>query len=91
MGSVVYFLLSAFLVFGHCSAFTLRNDDPHPEKCIGLAIEGGGDKGAFEAGAIFNLTKALGSEAAYDVLTGVSIGGVNSVGMSLYPISDYTE
>ncbi len=26
--------------------------DPDPYKCIGLSIEGGGDKGAFETGAL---------------------------------------
>lgn len=84
-------LASLLLLMSGVTSFTLRTEDPHPEKCIGLAIEGGGDKGAFEAGAIYNLTKALGAEAAYDVLTGVSIGGVNSVGLSIYSIGDYEE
>ena len=58
-------------------------------KCRGVVFEGGGDKGAFEAGALVGLTKRLGADAAYDVITGVSIGGMNSLSLSVIPQSDY--
>lgn len=54
-------------------------------KCRGVVFEGGGDKGAFEAGALVGLTKRLGPEAAYDVVTGVSIGGMNSLSLAVFP------
>lgn len=72
-------LLVLFLI----SLFSLHSaKDP---KCRGVVFEGGGDKGAFEAGALLGLTKKLAKDAAYDVVTGVSIGGMNSLSLSVIP------
>ena len=63
----------------------------HPGQCVVLAVEGGGDKGAFEAGAITQLTEQLGPLAAYDVLTGVSVGGITAFALGVYPVEDFAE
>ena len=59
------------------------------KKCKALALEGGGDKGAYQAGAIRGLYEALGqAEGTYDVLNGVSIGAINAVGYSVHKEGD---
>ena len=56
------------------------------EKCRALVLEGGGDKGAYQVGAIRGLYEKLGqAEGTYDVLSGVSIGSMNSFAYSLHP------
>jgi len=55
----------------------------HAKKCTALVLEGGGDKGAYQAGAIRGLYEAAGNESTYDVLSGVSIGAINAVAYSL--------
>lgn len=48
------------------------------KKCYGLAMEGGGMKGAYEAGALMALTEFLPpEETSYSIITGISIGAVN--------------
>ena len=48
------------------------------QKCYGLAMEGGGMKGAYEAGALMALTEFLPpEETSYSIITGISIGAVN--------------
>lgn len=48
-------------------------------------MEGGGDKGAYQAGAIRGLFESLPKhESSYDVVSGVSIGAINGVGYSLH-------
>jgi len=50
-------------------------------------LEGGGDKGSYQAGAIRGLYEALGKdEARYDVLSGVSAGAVNAVAYSYHNV-----
>ena len=49
-------------------------------KCRGLALAGGGDKGAYQAGVIAGLVAALpAGEAEYDVVTGVGCGSLNAL------------
>ncbi|KAL4481729.1 hypothetical protein ABPG74_007818 [Tetrahymena malaccensis] len=56
------------------------------QKCRALALEAGGDLGSFEAGAykalVYNLPA---EEVQYDVYTGISIGSINTLGLSQYP------
>lgn len=52
------------------------------EKCYGLAIEGGGDHGAWEAGALLTMHKHY--KQSYDVFSGVSIGAINSLFLSSF-------
>ena len=56
--------------------------------CTALAMSGGGSKGAFEAGALYGMYHGLenvGSTFDYDVITGVSAGAINTIGLSVFP------
>jgi len=54
-----------------------------------LSISGGGAKGAYAVGALKGVLENLkGDEGEYDVLSGVSVGSINALGMSMY---DYGE
>jgi predicted acylesterase/phospholipase RssA len=61
--------------------------------CRALALEGGGDKGAYQVGAIRGLVEAAKSpsDVAWDVVTGVSIGAVNGAGLSMFAPGDEDE
>lgn len=55
-------------------------------QCLGLALQGGADKGAYQAGALAALIKYTNpGEAQYDAVSGVSIGAVNSAWISQFP------
>ena len=57
------------------------------QECLAISLEGGGGRGAYEAGVIFGLVNAENSpNMKYNVVTGISIGAVNSGGMAQYPI-----
>lgn len=57
-----------------------------PNKCRVLALAGGGDKGAYQAGAIQGLISSLpAGEAEWDVITGVGIGAVNALPSARFP------
>lgn len=48
-------------------------------KCYGVALEGGGTHGAYEAGAMMAITEFLPpAEYRYSIITGISIGAINS-------------
>ena len=64
----------------------------HGKKCRALVLEGGGDKGAYQAGAIRGLFESLPrNESAYDVISGVSIGAINGVSYALHRPGDEDE
>ncbi len=49
------------------------------EKCFVLALEGGGDKGAYQAGVLKGMMNKLEKEKRpYDVVTGISVGSINA-------------
>lgn len=55
------------------------------EKCRVLVMEGGGDRGAYLAGAFKRMTEIMPpEECAYDIITGISAGGMNSGAISTY-------
>jgi len=55
-------------------------------KCRGLALEGGGDKGSYQAGGLKGLIDNLpAEEVAYDVVSGISAGSLNGAVFALYP------
>lgn len=56
-----------------------------------MVLEGGGDKGAYQAGVIRGMYEVLGDEAKYDVLSGVSAGAVNSIAYSFFDIGKEEE
>jgi predicted acylesterase/phospholipase RssA len=51
-------------------------------------MAGGGSKGAYEAGALYGMLRSQNdsktTKFAYDVVTGVSIGAINTAGVSLW-------
>jgi len=57
------------------------------KKCRAVALQGGGDRGAYEAGVLYGfVTNAENpSDFAYDVVTGISAGSINSLAMMIYP------
>jgi predicted acylesterase/phospholipase RssA len=58
-------------------------------KCRVLVLEGGGDRGAYHAGAFRQFVNALpAEEVAYDVITGISAGGLNAGALSLFKQGD---
>eukprot|EP00344_Euplotes_crassus_P005309 CAMPEP_0197004298 /NCGR_PEP_ID=MMETSP1380-20130617/21202_1 /TAXON_ID=5936 /ORGANISM="Euplotes crassus, Strain CT5" /LENGTH=349 /DNA_ID=CAMNT_0042423043 /DNA_START=24 /DNA_END=1073 /DNA_ORIENTATION=+ len=49
------------------------------EYCYALALQGGGDKGAYQAGALAQIIEDSDpSEIQYDVVSGVSVGSINA-------------
>ncbi len=56
--------------------------------CRGVALQGGGDRGSYEAGVLWGFVKNAQNpvDFQYDVLSGVSAGSINAVGMMIYPI-----
>ena len=55
-------------------------------KCRMLALRSGGTKSAFEIGALMAMLEKMKSiEVAYDVLVGVSMGGMNAGIFSTFP------
>lgn len=72
-------------------AAVLKAADPTPKKCRALALSGGGDKGAYEAAVYVGLVNNLPAEdIAYDVVTGVSAGSLNTLGLSPFEPHDVT-
>jgi len=62
------------------------------KKCRVLALEGGGDRGAFQAGAISGLVNNLPPEKVqWDVVTGISIGSINTLMFGVYPVGKETN
>ena len=54
-------------------------------KWYGLALQGGGDKGAYQAGALYHIiTNSNLEEVQYDVISGVSIGSINGALLASY-------
>ena len=62
------------------------------EKCTALAMSGGGSKGSYEAGALWGLyysdVNATADKYAYDVITGVSAGALNTACGAMFAPSD---
>lgn len=59
------------------------------DKCYALALEGGGDKGAYQAGAVYTLAHELPEgQAEWDVITGISVGAINGAYLALFEEGD---
>lgn len=55
-------------------------------RCLGLTIEGGGAKGAYSAAVMKAFTENLPAEdLEYDIIVGVSAGGLNTGAYSQFP------
>ena len=60
-----------------------------PETCKALVMSGGGSNGAWESGVLWGLIHYGNPEDyQYDVLAGVSIGGINSAAMAMFEKGD---
>lgn len=58
-------------------------------KCRALALRGGGSKGAYEIGALKVMIERIGQrETAYDVIEGISAGGMNAATIATFKIGD---
>ena len=59
-------------------------------KCTALAMSGGGAHGAFEAGVLWGFLKNDDNKDKYkyDIVTGVSAGSINALGVAAWPIGD---
>ncbi len=61
-----------------CSIFILGLAFAAQDHCYALALEGGGDKGAYQAGALYEILKHHGDQSVqYDVISGVGVGAIN--------------
>lgn len=61
-------------------------------KCKALVMSGGANRGAYEAGVVHGLSRLLnGTDAYYDVVSGVSAGSLNAGGMAMWAPSQALE
>uniref|UniRef100_A0A7S1PFH2 PNPLA domain-containing protein n=1 Tax=Percolomonas cosmopolitus TaxID=63605 RepID=A0A7S1PFH2_9EUKA len=80
------FILS--LTFAFILAFATLSTNA-TQICRALALGGGGDRGAFEAGVLSALVALQDSEATrYEVVTGISAGSINAAAFSQFRIGD---
>jgi predicted patatin/cPLA2 family phospholipase len=62
------------------------------EKCYVIALEGGGDKGSYQVGALKGLVDNVpNNETKWDVVTGISVGSLNAAGLSIHDIGNEEE
>merc|ERR1719329_372798 len=74
---LTYFLFSILLGFAHAES----QDD----LCYALSLSGGGAKGSYEVGALWQMARMLDEkEMQYDVVSGISVGGINAGALSLF-------
>ena len=59
---------------------TIKGKD---NKCRILILQGGGDKGSYQAGVIKGLAY-LSNDTQWDVISGISVGAINGAGMSIF-------
>lgn len=64
----------------------VRSQSSQGQTCYGLALEGGGSRGAYEAGALLAMTSKLpANETVWNIITGISTGALNTGGLSQFP------
>merc|ERR1719265_1838184 len=62
---------------------------PVPGRCYGLALSGGGDRGAYEAGVLKGLVQRIPDhERTWHVVTGISAGSILTSGSGLFDVGD---
>jgi hypothetical protein len=62
------------------------------KSCYVLALEGGGDKGAYQAGAIKGLIETIPEgQREWSVITGISVGSLNAAGLSAFELGEEAE
>lgn len=65
--------------------FVLQTSSQKPKKCRALVLQGGGDKGSYQVGALAEMLELIPDEIHYDVVSGVSAGALNAGGFSQFP------
>lgn len=78
---------AAFFLF----AFVQLSYQSSDRKCRALALSGGGSKGAYQAGVLMALSNIVPDpqvNLAYDVVTGVSAGSLNALGIGGFAPED---
>lgn len=73
-----------------CITMTSATETKAAKSCKALALSGGGSKGAFEAGALYGLVMNDEDKTnyAYDVVTGVSAGAINTGAIAVFKPGD---
>lgn len=101
MSYVIYNFRTILLIFLISTLFSVNcnqsqnqnNNSSLPmkkEKCYVLALEGGGDKGAYQSGALQGLVE-LANNTQWDVITGVSVGALNGAALSIFEVGKEKE
>ncbi|KAG2374918.1 hypothetical protein C9374_010292 [Naegleria lovaniensis] len=84
---VVITLATAASIEGIRPKVNINKSSTGDSVCRALALGGGGDRGAYEAGVLKYLVENLPSEQVkYQVIGGISAGSINSVGFGQFPI-----
>jgi predicted patatin/cPLA2 family phospholipase len=77
--------LTAYFVLLILSLIQLTTSKTDNGNCYVLALEGGGDKGAYQAGAIKGLVENIpAGQREWSVITGISVGSLNAAGLSVF-------
>jgi predicted patatin/cPLA2 family phospholipase len=81
MNRTIYFLFFTFFYLKNLFAFSKNSS----KTCKILSLEGGGDKGAYQAGVIKAFVDNLPPEVIqYDIYSGISVGSLNSAGLAFF-------
>ena len=84
--SYKFYKLFVFLIFCLLKSITSLTEKT---KCYVLALEGGGDKGAYQAGAIKGLVDNVpNGETQWDVVTGISVGSMDAAALALFDVGN---
>lgn len=79
-------LLCLLVILG-CFTSAVVVAESAQKRCKALVIQSGGDLGAFEVGALKGMYESLpAGSLEYDVISGISVGAINALGISQYPI-----
>jgi len=81
----VFLLFCCGLLLGF--TFSQSESQTKPRKtCKALVLQGGGDKGAYEVGVLYGFIKNAKDpkDFEYDVISGISIGSVNGMGLAQF-------
>ena len=70
-------------------SFTIAAEQEH---CRALVLSGGGDKGSYQAGALYEIIHHHADETVeWDIITGISAGSMNGAALSNYAKGDELE
>ena len=60
-------------------------EEKSQDVCRAISLSGGGAKGAYEVGALYEMTRLLDpSELEYDVISGISVGAINAAALAIH-------